>query len=127
MIRPYLRNPVETGLLAAMLAGGFFTAYALAAAAVFFCGCEIAAGVRRKEGPRWWPGIWPEGEGVLTILYDSTCVLCMGSKKKLEAWKTASRMRFVSLQTPEARELLPGISSHYSCDDRWRGAEQRTL
>jgi predicted DCC family thiol-disulfide oxidoreductase YuxK len=43
------------------------------------------------------------------VLYDSTCALCVGSKRRLESWKTASLVRFVAIQSPEAKGLLPGV------------------
>jgi predicted DCC family thiol-disulfide oxidoreductase YuxK len=46
----------------------------------------------------------------LAILYDGTCTLCVASKRRLERWPRSSEMRFVALQDPEARSLLPGLS-----------------
>ena len=109
MIRAWLRNPWETAAVAALAAAGFWTPWALAAAAVVFAGLEIAAGLRKLEGPRWWPSLWPKTEGALTVLYDATCVLCTKSKERLEKWRTAGSMRFLALQTDEARALLPGM------------------
>lgn len=45
----------------------------------------------------------------LTVLYDGTCVLCGRSKAKLETWRRAGEFRFLALQSPEARALLPGM------------------
>jgi predicted DCC family thiol-disulfide oxidoreductase YuxK len=33
----------------------------------------------------------------------------VGSKQKLESWKTSGSMRFVPVQSPEAKGLLPGV------------------
>ena len=109
MIRAWLRNPWETAAVAALATAGAFSPYALAAAALLFALLEIAAGVRKAEGPRWWPSLWPRREGALTILYDATCVLCTRSKQKLETWPTAGSFRFLALQSPEARALVPGM------------------
>lgn len=109
MIRAWLRNPWETLAVAALAVGGRWSPYALAAAGVLFAGLEIAAGIRKQEGPRWWPAWWPRVDAPLTILYDATCVLCTRSKASLERWATAPSMRFLALQTPEARAMLPGM------------------
>jgi predicted DCC family thiol-disulfide oxidoreductase YuxK len=109
MIRAWLRNPGETALVAALAVAGIRYPGALAAAGVLFAGLEIAAGIRKLEGPRWWPSLWPRAEGTLTVLYDGTCVLCARSKAKLETWKSAGSIRFLALQSPEARALVPGL------------------
>ncbi len=105
----YLSNPLQTALLAALLAAGFLHPASLAAAALLFCGAEIAAGIRRSPGPRWIPGPWPRSPAPLTVLYDASCRLCAGSKARLERWRTAPSMRFVPLRSPEARALVPGL------------------
>lgn len=105
----YLANPLQAAVFAALVAAGLVRPEALAAAAAFFGLAEIAAGIRGSPGPRWLPGAWPRPGGTLTILYDATCRLCLGSKARLERWKTASAMRFVPLQSPEARALVPGL------------------
>ena len=109
MIRAWLRNPGETAAVAALAAAGVANRYALAAAAVAFALLEIAAGLRGAPGPRWWPSWWPRRDGVLTILYDATCVLCTRSKGQLERWGTAASLRFLALQSPEARALVPSM------------------
>lgn len=109
MIRAWLRNPWETAAVAALVAAGAWSPWALASAAVLFAALEIVAGFRKAEGPRWWPSLWPRAGGTLTILYDGTCVLCRGSKERLEKWRTAPSMRFLALQTDEARMLLPAM------------------
>lgn len=109
MIRAWLRNPWETAAVAALALGGRFSPWALGAAGVLFAALEIAAGIRRQEGPRWWPSLWPRVEHPLAILYDGTCVLCRRSKERLETWPTAASMRFLALQSPEARALVPGM------------------
>ena len=109
MIRAWLRNPWETALVAMLAAAGLASAYALAAAALLFAGLEIVAGLRGAEGPRWWPSYWPRLQGTLTILYDASCVLCTRSKARLEGWRTAGALRFLPLQSPEARALVPGM------------------
>jgi len=109
MIRAWLRNPWETALVAALAVAGAWSPWALAAAAVAFAALEIIAGFRRSEGPRWWPSLWPRAGATLTVLYDATCVLCMRSKARLESWRTAGSMKFLALQTDEARALLPGM------------------
>ncbi|MBI3854975.1 MAG: DUF393 domain-containing protein [Planctomycetes bacterium] len=111
MIRAWLRNPWETAAVALLAAGGAWSPWALAAAALLFAALEIVAGFRRSEGPRWWPSLWPRAGALLTILYDSTCVLCLGSKERLEKWPTAGSMRFLALQSEEARALLPGMDA----------------
>ena len=105
----YLANPAQTALFAALVAAGLFRPEALLAAALFFSLAEIAAGIRRSPGPRWLPGAWPRDARPVTILYDATCRLCARSKARLERWKTAAAMRFVPLQSPEARALVPGL------------------
>ena len=109
MIRAYLSNPWQTLALGALLAAGRGTPWAFGAAAVFFAACEIEAGLRRREGPRWWPSEWPRDPSPATVLYDATCGLCVGSKRKLELWATASSLRFVPIQSPEARGFAPGV------------------
>ena len=109
MIRAWLRNPWETAAVASLAACGGFSPWPLAAAAVLFAALEIVAGFRKLPGPRWWPSWWPRVEFPLTILYDGTCVLCRTSKERLEKWPTASSMRFLALQSPEARALVPGM------------------
>ena len=109
MIRAWLRNPVETAAVAALAVAGLRYPAALAAAGVLFASLEIAAGVRKLEGPRWWPSLWPRTDRTLTVLYDGTCVLCSRSKAKLETWRTAGSIRFLTLQSPEARALVPGM------------------
>ena len=108
-IRAWLRNPWQTAAVAALAAAGVFSPYALAAAAVLFAVLEIVAGIRKAEGPRWWPSLWPREAAAITILYDAQCVLCTRSKARLETWRTAGSMRFLALQSPEARALLPGM------------------
>jgi predicted DCC family thiol-disulfide oxidoreductase YuxK len=110
VIRAYLRNPGETALVSGLAIGGLFSPYALAAAAILFCVAEIVAGVRKLDGPRWWPAAWPATELRLTILYDGTCGLCVRSKATLERWPTARVMTFLPLQAPEARSRIPGMS-----------------
>jgi predicted DCC family thiol-disulfide oxidoreductase YuxK len=117
VIRAWLRNPWETAAVAALAAGGFVSPYLLAAAALLFAALEIAAGLRGLEGPRWWPSLWPRSDSTLTVLYDATCVLCTRSKEKLDRWKTAPSLRFLALQSPEARALLPGMD-----EKRYMGA-----
>lgn len=109
MIRAWLRNPWETAAVAALAAAGIWSPWPLAAAAVVFAALEIAAGFRKAQGPRWWPTLWPRTSSTLTILYDGTCVLCMRSKERLQTWRTAPSMRFLALQSEEARALLPGM------------------
>jgi predicted DCC family thiol-disulfide oxidoreductase YuxK len=109
MIRAWLRNPWETLAVAALAAAGCVWVPSLAAAGVLFAALEIVAGIRREEGPRWWPSMWPRVDAPLTILYDGTCVLCGRSKERLETWPTAASMRFLALQSPEARALTPGM------------------
>lgn len=108
-LRAWLRNPWETAAVAALAAAGVFSPAALASAGVLFAVLEIAAGIRKAEGPRWWPSLWPRAAGTITLLYDGTCVLCMRSKERLEKWRTAGSMRFLALQAPEARALLPSM------------------
>jgi predicted DCC family thiol-disulfide oxidoreductase YuxK len=105
----YLANPIQTLLFAALVAAGLFRPESLAAAAAFFGLAEIVAGIRRSPGPRWLPGAWPRGSAPQIVLYDATCRLCVGSKARLERWKTSSALRFVPLQSPEARALVPGM------------------
>jgi len=105
----YLENRLETAILVALLAAGLMSPWATGAAALFFAACEIAAGLRRAPAPRWVPSAWPAVGTTMTVLYDSTCALCAGSKRRLESWRTASSLRFVAIQTPEAKALLPGI------------------
>ena len=109
-LQAYLRNPWQTAAFAALAAAGAWSPVAFVAAAVVFCACEIEAGLRRREGPRWWPAAWPRGEGSLVILYDATCNLCTRSKAHLESWPTARVMRFVPIQSPEAKTLVPNLS-----------------
>src|SRR5262245_60264458 len=108
-LRAYLRNPWQTAAFAALAAAGLASPWALVAAAAYFCACEIEAGIRRREGPRWVPSEWPRAEGNLVVLYDATCALCARSKARLESWPTGNRMRFVPLQSPEARTLVPNV------------------
>jgi predicted DCC family thiol-disulfide oxidoreductase YuxK len=109
MIRRYLANPWQSAAVALLLAAGRKIPWAYAAAAVLFAACEIEAGFRRREGSRWIPSEWPRPGEPLTVLYDATCVLCVGSMKRLESWKTAGEITFVPLQSPEARAMVPGI------------------
>lgn len=53
----------------------------------------------------------------VTVLYDGECRLCAASKARLERWPTADRLRFVPVQSPDARTLAPGVS-----DEELRGA-----
>lgn len=117
MIRAWLRNPWETALVAVVAVAGIASPYALAAAALLFAAFEIAAGLRKLDGPRWWPSLWPRTDASLTVLYDGTCVLCSRSKAKLETWRTAPSIRFLALQSPEARALLPDMD-----EKRYMGA-----
>jgi predicted DCC family thiol-disulfide oxidoreductase YuxK len=110
MIRPYLSNPWQAAALAALLVAGRWMPWAFAAGALFFAACEIEAGIRKREGRRWMPSEWPAVGAPLTILYDATCALCVGSKKKLESWSTAGSMSFVAIQDPEAKALAPGLT-----------------
>jgi predicted DCC family thiol-disulfide oxidoreductase YuxK len=105
-----LRNPGQAAAFAILAAAGVGTPWAWVAAAAFFCACEIEAGIRRREGPRWWPSAWPQDPGAIVILYDATCGLCARSKAHLETWPTARGMRFVPLQSQEARSLAPNLS-----------------
>ena len=109
MIRAWLRNPWETAAVVTLAVAGLFSPFALAAAALLFAALEIVAGLRRREGPRWWPSLWPRDGRTVTVLYDGHCVLCSRSKAKLEKWKTAPRIRFLPLQSPEARALVPDM------------------
>lgn len=109
MIRAWLRNPGETAAVAALAVAGLRFPASLAAAGLLFAGLEIAAGLRKLEGPRWWPSLWPRTESTLTVLYDAHCVLCTRSKAKLEGWRTAGSIRFLELQSPEARALVPDL------------------
>ncbi len=117
MIRAWLRNPWETALVAALAVAGIYSPAAVAAAAVLFALLEIAAGIRKLEGPRWWPSLWPRGAAPVTILYDGHCVLCTRSKEQLGRWRTAAAMRFLPLQSPEARALVPDMD-----ESRYQGA-----
>ena len=117
MIRGWLRNPWETALVALLAAAGLLSVMALGAAALLFAALEIAAGLRGAEGPRWWPSYWPRRDGSLTILYDASCVLCARSKERLERWRTAGAFRFLPLESPEARALVPGLD-----ENAYRGA-----
>jgi predicted DCC family thiol-disulfide oxidoreductase YuxK len=109
MIQAWLRNPWETAAVAALAVAGAFFSYALAAAALLFAALEIVAGLRRLDGPRWWPSLWPNGGARVIVLYDSHCVLCSRSKAKLQKWRTAPWMRFLALASPEARALVPDM------------------
>jgi len=109
VIRAWLRNPWETAAVVALAVAGIATPYALAAAALLFAVLEIEAGLRKREGPRWWPSLWPRDGGTVTVLYDAHCVLCSRSKAKLERWRTAPSMRFLPLESPEARALIPDM------------------
>jgi predicted DCC family thiol-disulfide oxidoreductase YuxK len=53
----------------------------------------------------------------LTVLYDGECRLCAASKARVERWRKADRIRFVTIQSPEARKLAPQIP-----EDELRGA-----
>lgn len=117
MIRPWLRNPWETAAVAALALAGVYSSWALAAAAVLFAVLEIVAGLRKLEGPRFWPSLWPRVDSPVTVIYDGTCVLCLRSKEKLQAWKTSPSMRFLALQSPEARALAPDMD-----EKRYQGA-----
>jgi predicted DCC family thiol-disulfide oxidoreductase YuxK len=117
VIRAWLRNPWETAAVAALAVAGLLSPWALAAAAVLFGALEFVAGLRKLEGPRFWPSLWPTVDAPVTILYDGTCVLCARSKGKLETWKTAPSMRFLTLQSPEARALVPDLE-----EKRYMGA-----
>jgi predicted DCC family thiol-disulfide oxidoreductase YuxK len=117
VIRAWLRNPWETAAVGALALGAVATPYALAAAALLFAALEIVAGIRKLEGPRWWPALWPRGSRPVTVLYDGHCVLCTRSKEKLERWRTAPSMRFLPLQSPEARALVPDMD-----EKRYQGA-----
>jgi predicted DCC family thiol-disulfide oxidoreductase YuxK len=115
MIRAYLANPWQSAVFAALFVVGWiasrtFGPWAFAVAAVFFAACEIEAGLRKREGPRFWPSEWPRKAAPVTVLYDGHCALCAASKRKLEQWATAGSMRFVTIQSPEARVLAPGLS-----------------
>ena len=103
-----LRNPAETALVAALLALGAVRPGFAAAGAVLFALLEIVAGARRRPGPRWLPSWWPVDAPPMTVVYDGTCRLCVGSKKRLERW--TSPFTFVPVQSPEAKALLPGKS-----------------
>ena len=103
-----LRNPAEALGVAALLALGAVRPAFAAAGAVLFAGLEIAAGLLRRPGPRWLPSVWPVDVPPMTVVYDGTCRLCVGSRKRLERWK--SPMTFLALQSPEAKALLPGKS-----------------
>ena len=109
MIRSHLSNPWQAAVLAGLLVTGRWTPWAWAASGLFFAACEIEAGLRKREGPRWLPAEWPSVGAPLTILFDATCVLCVGSRKRLESWRTAGSMVFVPIQSPEAKALLPGV------------------
>jgi predicted DCC family thiol-disulfide oxidoreductase YuxK len=117
VIRAWLRNPWETVAVAALAVTGVFFPAAVAAAAVLFSALEITAGLRKAEGPRWWPSLWPCDAAPVTVLYDGHCVLCTRSKAKLERWRTAPAMRFLPLESPEARALVPGME-----EQRYQGA-----
>ncbi|HLY72964.1 MAG TPA: DCC1-like thiol-disulfide oxidoreductase family protein, partial [Planctomycetota bacterium] len=77
----------------------------------------IVAGLRKAEGPRWWPSLWPRSGTRVAVLYDSHCVLCTRSKAKLEKWRTAPLMSFLPLDSPEARSLVPDLD-----EKRYQGA-----
>lgn len=47
-----------------------------------------------------------------TVLYDGDCGLCRWSADRLRRRDRHGRLRFVALQAPEARDLLPGLSDH---------------
>jgi predicted DCC family thiol-disulfide oxidoreductase YuxK len=117
MIRAWLRNPWETAAVAALAVAGIFTPVALVVAAVLFAALEFTAGLRGLDGPRWWPSLWPRGAAPLTVLYDGHCVLCTRSKEKLERWQTAPALRFLPLESPEARALVPEMD-----EERYLGA-----
>jgi predicted DCC family thiol-disulfide oxidoreductase YuxK len=103
-----MRNPAEAALVGALLALGLAHPGFAAAGAVLFALLEIAAGARRRTSPRWLPSWWPVDVPPMTVVYDGTCRLCVGSKKRLERWK--SPFTFVTVQSPEAKALLPGKS-----------------
>jgi predicted DCC family thiol-disulfide oxidoreductase YuxK len=105
----YLANPFQTAAFLALVVAGFARPESLAVAAAFFCAAEVLAGIRGSPGPRWLPGAWPREAAPLTVLYDGTCRLCAGSKARLERWRTAYAFRFLTLQSEEARALLPGM------------------
>lgn len=103
-----MRNPAEAALVGSLLAlGAVHPGFAGAGAALFGL-LEIAAGLRRSPSPRWLPSWWPVDVPPMTIVYDGTCRLCVGSKKRLERWK--SPFTFVPVQSHEAKALLPGKS-----------------
>lgn len=108
-VRAWLANPWETAAFLGLLAAGAVWPHLFLAAALFFCGAEILAARRGAAGGRWWPAWWPDEPRPVVILYDATCVLCTRSKARLETWRTASAMRFVPLQSEEARALVPGM------------------
>ena len=103
-----LRNKAEVLLVAALLGLGAARPAFAAAGAGLFAVLEIVAGLRRRPGPRWLPSIWPVDPSPMTVVYDATCRLCVGSKNRLARWK--SPLTFVPVQSPEARALLPGKS-----------------
>ena len=116
-MRAWLRNPWETAAVASLAVAGIYSPYPLAAAAVLFAALEIVAGLRKLDGPRWWPSLWPRSSRPVTVLYDGHCVLCTRSKEKLEKWPTAPSMRFLPLQSAEARALVPDMD-----EKRYQGA-----
>lgn len=103
-----LRNPAEALAVAALLGLGFAHPGFAVGGAVLFAVLEIAAGLRGRKGPRWLPAWWPADIPPMTVVYDGTCRLCVGSKRRVERWRTSPR--FVPLQSPEAQALLPGRS-----------------
>ncbi len=111
-----LRNPAESLAVAVLLALGLVHPGFAAAGALGFALAEIAAGLRGRAGPRWIPSTWPVGGDALTVIYDGHCRLCVGSVERLKRWATADRLRFVALQEPEAKALLPDKS-----DEELRG------
>ncbi|HEX7900098.1 MAG TPA: DUF393 domain-containing protein [Planctomycetota bacterium] len=101
-----LRNPAETALVGALLALGFVHPGFAVAGAISFALLEILAGARGRTSPRWLPSIWPVDVPPMTVVYDGTCRLCVGSKNRLARWK--SPITFVAVQSPETKALLPG-------------------
>ncbi|HLY08640.1 MAG TPA: DCC1-like thiol-disulfide oxidoreductase family protein [Planctomycetota bacterium] len=114
MIRAWLKNPWEAAAVVSLALAGIWFPAALAGAGVLFAVLEIIAGLKKENGPRWWPSFWPRADRTVTVLYDGHCVLCLKSKEKLEHWRTAPRMSFLALQSPDARRLVPEMDEkHY--------------
>lgn len=101
-----LRNKGEALLVAALLGLGFVHYGFALAGALLFAALEILA--RGKPEPRWLPAGWPVDATPMTVVYDATCRLCVGTKKRLARWKTP--FTFVAAQSDEAKALLPGTS-----------------